>query len=69
MPMTSILLSNNCHEELQRIVADVSHNTIKCFQVNPLALSVEENKTIRFKIVQTPHCRFIFCEPLPIVTF
>jgi predicted patatin/cPLA2 family phospholipase len=45
---TSILISNNSYEELNRILNDVLHNTTKWFQVNQLVLNMEKTKIVKF---------------------
>ena len=45
---TSILISNNCYEDINRNFNKVLYNTLKWFQANQLVLNVEKTKIIIF---------------------
>jgi hypothetical protein len=44
---TSILISNNSYEKLNRNLNDVLYDTIKLFQVDQLVLDIEKNKIVK----------------------
>jgi len=46
--VTSILISSNCYEELNRIFDQVLNNTLKWFQANQLELNREKTKILKF---------------------
>ena len=47
---TSILISNNCYEELNRNFNQVLYNTLKWFQANQLELNREKTKILKFTL-------------------
>jgi hypothetical protein len=45
---TSILISSNCHEELNRNFNVILYNTLTWFQANQLVLNMEKIKIVKF---------------------
>jgi hypothetical protein len=45
---TTILISNNCYEELNRNFNYVLYNILKWFQANQLVLNMEKTKIVKF---------------------
>jgi hypothetical protein len=45
---TSIFISNNCYEDINRNFNKVLYNTLKWFQANQLVLNVEKTKIVKF---------------------
>ena len=45
---TSILISNNHNEDLNRNSSEVPYNTLQWFQANQLVLNVEKTKIVKF---------------------
>lgn len=44
----SILISNNCYEELNRTFNEALYDTLKRFQANQLVLNMENIKIVKF---------------------
>ena len=67
---TSILISNNCCEELNRNFNQVLYSTLKWFQANQLELNGEKTKILKFtpeKFSYSPS-QITFTEHLPAET-
>jgi hypothetical protein len=64
---TSIIISNNRYEELNRILNDVLHNTVKWFQVSQLVLNMEKTKIVKYT-PETSSLWITFGENLRVVT-
>ena len=45
---TSILISDNCYEELNRNFNQVLYNTLRWFQASQLVLNMEKSKIVKF---------------------
>ena len=45
---TSILISNNCYEELNRNFNQVLYSSLRCFQASQLVLNMEKSKIVKF---------------------
>jgi hypothetical protein len=45
---TSILILNNCYEDINRNFSEVLYNTLKWFQASQLVLNVEKTKIVKF---------------------
>ena len=64
---TSILISNNHNEDLNRNSSEVPYNTLQWFQANQLVLNVEKTKIVKFPsdFSYSP-LHIIFPEHLPV---
>ena len=67
---TSVLISNNSCEELNRNFNKVLYNTIKWFQVNQLVLNMEKIKVVKFTPENLSYSplHMTFAEHLPVET-
>ena len=67
---TSILISNNCYEQLNRTFNEVLYNTLKWFQANHLVLNMEKTKTVKLTPANFsyPPLHITFAEHLPVIT-
>jgi hypothetical protein len=67
---TSILISNNCYEGLNRNFSNILYNTLKWFQPNQLVLNIETTKIVKFTCANFSYSplHITFCENLPVKT-
>jgi len=67
---TSILISNNSYEELNRNFNEVLYNTPKWFQANQLVLYMEKIEVVKFTPANLSYSplHMTFAEQLPVET-
>ena len=67
---TSILISNNCYEELNRNFNEVRYNTLHWFQSSQLVLNTEKIKVVKFTPAYFSYStlHITFTEHLPVKT-
>ena len=65
---TSILISNNCYEDINRNFNKVLYNTLKWFQAIQLVLKVERTKIVKFTPSDFSYAtlHITFAEHLPV---
>jgi hypothetical protein len=67
---TSILISNNCYEKLNRNFNKVLYNTLRWFQNSQLVLNMEKTKIVKFtpENLSYSSLHITFAEQLPVKT-